>query len=372
MKKVGIVTHYNNSRNYGGVLQAYALCKVLNDYGAHCEQIPYAYIGSSKETDRIGIAKFFDDTSKRVAYRILQKTFHQRLSVFKQFREEMIPHNSNTFTDDTLPKAADAYDVFVTGSDQVWNPRYYHPGYFLSFVPPTKKKVSYAASISAMSLSEDEKRIFQDSLADFSAISVREKSDTELIGNLVRPHVEWVLDPTLLLSGEEWNQIVPKKKVSEKYVFTYFLGEGKQERTIAKQYAQMHKLKLVSIPYVQGEFRWCDFGFGDIKMTAANPAEFISLIRDAECVFTDSFHAVAFSCIYQKTVFAFARQDHPGMSTRLSSIMAMFGLERFLCNKQAKMNLSYIENCGCAVYHTELFESLKEKSISFLKENVLR
>ena len=176
--KIAIITHYYRSTNYGGNLQAYALCKFLNDNGYETEQISYCR-GETK------------NTIKRIALRTIKEPIKvllnaknnifevglvlRRNKAVRKFNKELIPH-SREYTDTTIQESVRNYDVFITGSDQVWHPNAVTPAYRLDFVPKTKTKMSYAASIAMDSLEDKEIKVLANSLSTYTAISLRESN----------------------------------------------------------------------------------------------------------------------------------------------------------------------------------------------------
>lgn len=349
-KKIGILTMYYNSFNYGGLLQAYALVKYLNNKGYDAKQISYDF---SKVTININ-ASYKKRQSKSVV-KIKKSTKRllvncnnliHGLSGYRRIRQEIceefrnnIPHTEIVYNVDTLNEIVDDFDAFITGSDQVWNPNGYRPGFFLTFVDGKEKlKIAYAASISN-TISENALAIFKDALKDFSIISLREESDVDVIKKITNTSVVWAVDPVFLLKREEWNLLTSdiKELIAEPYLFCYFLGGSVKQRNVVKEYAKNNRLKIVTIPFLQGDYRACDQSFGDFQLKRISPNQFLGLIRSAECIFTDSFHATAFSLIFQKPFIVFERCDHTEMIERIRSVIRLFGSENRLI---AERNIS--------------------------------
>lgn len=294
----------------------------------------------------------------------------ERKDCCKNFTVNSIAHSDFLLNYDKC--SAKKYDIFIAGSDQVWNLHWYYPAFFLDFVNgKEKKKISYAASISMDSLTDEQKEIFKKHLADFSAVSVRETSDVELIKDLSPVPVVNTLDPTLLLSKEDWDKVCADRVVDEKYLFCYFLGDSKHNRKLAKQYANKHNLKIVNLPHMNC-YRQADNNFGDYQLYDVGPEKWLSLVKYAECVFTDSFHAVAFSNIYEKQFFVFNRSKKAEMSSRIYNITQMFSEENRYCDSKEKETIQYLMGQPNIEYprNSEKFEQLKKISIDFLKDNI--
>lgn len=390
--KCALLTHYYGSINYGGVLQAYALCiSIIKFSSCEAEQICYPLEDSDnyrfalkKEENRVRyIIKKYTKLflhlpgkikTKYFAYKYnatIARYFEERRLAFSHFNQEVIPHSEKTYISDNIAETLSKYDAFITGSDQVWNPNWYTPVFFLDFVPSDKVKISYAASISKDSLTDKEKEVFRKSLADFKAVSVREEQAVDLIKDLspVKPVV--TLDPTLLLDESDWDKVCAPRVVQDDYIFCYFLGDNPKERKIAKRFAKEKGLKLVSVP-LTGAKVYSDLKFGDVILLAASPEEFISLIKHASYVFTDSFHAVVFSQIYKRQYFVFNRDSKGSMNSRIINITNLFDTQERFCNGKDKETLKYVQSLEDIDFTrpNKKFEELKEFSINFLKENL--
>ena len=217
-----------------------------------------------------------------------------------------------------------------------------------------------------------QKKIFKNSLSDFKAVSVREKSAEDLIKDLSPVPVQTVLDPTLLLQKEDWDEICSERIVNEDYVFCYFLGENKRSRRLAAEFAKKNGLKLVTIPHAGGWIKLADRKFGDEKLFDATPNDFLSLIKHAKYVFTDSFHAVVFSYIYQKQYFIFNRDKARSMSSRITDITELFNTQERFCFNKTRESMQYIETLEPIDYTkpNPTFEELRQRSMDFLKDNL--
>lgn len=402
MNKIAIVTHYYKSQNYGGNFQSFALCYLLDKLGHIAEQLSYLYwddiVQNQKNRDLSGketlrnlflnkqyqkLLKYpiyyFPIKIKHAINRLLLKRYKKYLNdVFREkeksfftFNQKIIPHSQEVYSSQNIKESITKYDVFITGSDQVWNTTWYTPVFFLDFVPSNKVKFSYAASISKDILNDNEREIFRKSLADFKAVSVREKQAVDLIRELSPVPPQLVLDPTLLLNEEDWNKICAPRITNYDYILCYFLGGNKKERRVAKQIAKKKHLKIVSVP-LTSTILYSDLKFGDIILPTASPEEFISLIKYATYVFTDSFHAVVFSYIYKRQYFVFNRDSKGSMNSRILNIIELFNSQDRFCNGKDKENLKYISSLKDIDYNlpNKKFEEMKEKSIRFLKDNL--
>lgn len=381
--KVGITTHYYKSNNYGGNLQAYALCKVLQKNGVNAEQICFANLkGKRSIKSRVkqeGIFRFAKNCVKHILKNVKLKTKKQKL-ISKQLNirnqnilkfNNNIPHSQNVYNRQSIDNANKDYDLFITGSDQVWHPSAINYAYTLEFVKE-KTKMSYAASISKSTIDDKQKEFFKTFLKDYKRVSVREQNAVSLLSDLSPVSVEWVLDPTLLLSRQEWCDIIEECDIREKFIFCYFLGNDKRERKRAKEFAVKKGLKVVDIPHLHGFYEKADKNFADINVTTASIGQFIWLIKNADYVFTDSFHATVFSLIFKKQFFVFEREGFKGMGERITSLLSLFDLcERFVKEESSK-NLIYINNLMDIDFSKEFFKFNEKKnySLEFLYEGL--
>lgn len=375
-KKIGIITMYHNSINYGGVLQAYALTRFLNKHGYDTKQV--RFVGKPGEWQRAkvffmhGVKSAIKNVlrnAKWITRKILRKTkpseFDKIISVrriaFAKFGEEFVPQSERVYNSRTIKDVNKQYNLFIAGSDQVWNFAWYNPIYFLDFVRGDKKKIAYAASISMNSLNRMQKSITKRSLKGYHAISVREESAIGLISDLTRLDPKCVLDPTLLLSRDDWNEVAVKNAPTEEYVFCYFLGGNKGAKDIAREFAKKNGLKIAYISTLH------PIDIDGKERTDYGPREFVSYICGAKYVFTDSFHAVVFSKIFEKQYFVFNRDEKGTMNSRIHTITSLFETEDRFCYGERE-RLDYIESLPDIDYTKQLlkFEEKKKESINFL------
>lgn len=375
MKRIGIITQYYNSSNFGGLLQAYALCRYLETAGYAPRQIMYnQYLRKTDLTKQKGAENKYLTWAVKKFNNLLIKINNKahgvsdlrlrRRNACKDFRDG-IPHTEKLYDESNISECVNDFDVFITGSDQVWRPSMFCPAFFLDFVDGSvKPKVSYAASVNSELSDSRIRDIYAEKLKDFTTISVREKRDVKSIQSIVGIPVHWALDPVFLLDQNQWSEKLQGSGLEEPFVFCYFLGEGMKERKLAEQYAEKHGLKLVTIPYMHMNYRKCDKGFGDIRLVDVSPDLFLSLIQESQFVFTDSFHASAFSIIFDKPFVVFNREDHPEMSERIFSLTSLFHCEERYCSKDVDKNLTYIESLDVnyTKYHSSEYALLLMES----------
>lgn len=382
--KIGIITHYYKTFNYGGALQSYALVKVLREMGYDAEQICLSRMQDRTLSedcisvgDNTGKKKVSEKAKKKPAEgenevkydEIYRGYIAPRFIKFAEFLNE-IPHSEKEYSANSIFMANDVYDAFITGSDQVWNFTWHNPGNFLEFADDDKKKIAYAVSAGTNKLDEVQKRYISRVLPRFDAVSVRETSLIDTYSRAADVKLSQALDSVLLLDSDKWDEIASERLVDDRYMFCFFYNPTYAMYELARDYADNHGLKIALIPYALcNRYMTIDDKLGDYRMGNASPADFISLIKYADCVFTDSLHTMYFSLIYQKQVYAFKRKVNLEMESRLLSLADMFDCRDHYCDDEANMTLEHIESIKPIDYSKEFktFNKLKEESITFLK-----
>lgn len=384
MKKIGIITLYYNNYNYGGLLQSFALCEFLRKQGNNAYQIAFNKTGKytvkknkiKRLLELIEELSFWGAINKiviKIKLKVISKTvsdskkvlikknLKKRELILAKFMDQ-IPHTV-VVDEDTISNLNDVFDFFITGSDQVWKPGVYCDEYFLKFT--SKKKVAYAASIGRSKLVKRDKDYIINSVKEMDAVSVREKEACDLLER-ENVNAKLVVDPTLLLTRDDWEKFSEKYDISGKYLFCYFLGTSKKHRDLATRYARNHNLKIVTLPYLSGIVNNVDDKFGDYKLFDVSPKNFVYLIKNAEYIFTDSFHTTVFSGIFNKRFIVFDREEEKTMNGRIVNLLKLYGASnRFVTNIDNIDDLSLY----CNVYENEEFIKLRNESINYLKDN---
>lgn len=311
--------------NYGNLLQNYALQQVLLHYAERVDTLWHTE------------ANFLPDTywnwgwKEPIKYLINWKGFRSRF-LKGNIGREMVRHGKLRdwaeryihFRKDikNLHNIADEYDYFVTGSDQVWNPYFPEEAYlkanFLSFAP-SEKRLSYAASISAPDIPENKKNLYKTGFDGMHRLSLREQAGADLVQRISGRKAEVHVDPTLLLTTEEWDKVsrIPAWYHGEKYILTYFLGERPDE--VIQKTAKDAGLSVVNL---------LDANVYEHYVTGVD--EFIWAIKHASLVYTDSFHGTVFSILYRTPFVVCNRLGNSvteKMGSRIDSLLGLFGLE---------------------------------------------
>lgn len=297
----------------------------------------------------------------------------------------IIPHTKEIYNHDTILQSVQQFECMVCGSDQVWNPLLADPYlYALGFVKGVKK-FSYAASIARDRLDEAQLDKLCQYAKELDYISLREENNLEILSKKMNKSISVVLDPTLLLTRKQWEEVADYYKsknkryvspcIDEKYIFVYLLGDNKRHRKVVSQLAQKMLLKIVYIPYVipfSKTGHLSDRKFGDYRLNDVDPLGFVEIIKKAEVVVTDSFHATVFSLIYHKEFYCLQRALNKGnMNSRLDSLLKSIDLqERLLMYNLKCINQNAVSEETWDSVDDKL-DKLRLESIQFLNQALL-
>lgn len=362
-KRISVIT-LQNIRNYGSVLQALATQHVMETLGLDCNFIDYWLCGSNTLKGRIGMWKSKNALTMLLKLAVLYPSFAKDSKVFRRFNEKYLHLLPGTYTnEEELKSLPITSDIYCTGSDQTWNSAWnmgIKPELFLSFVPDTVKKISYAASIGKPKLDDWEKEETKQLLSRYDAISVREKSAVDICKDLGIDSTQ-VLDPTLQVSREFWLSIASPRLYKERYVLVYQLNTNKAFDQYAKEYARRRRCKLV---------RFCVRHYQALRpgkaLVIPKPEDFVSAIAYADTVITDSFHATAFSANINVPMICIYPNE---FSSRLASILALLKLEdRHLTDYD---DFSFVDRNKMDFTHVnEILEREREVGYTYLKKAI--
>ena len=369
MRTIGIIT-IHKINNYGSVFQAYALQKACEDLGYKTEIIDYNYPNSFHTPNKYANIEDSQPNEPRLikmfyALDLIKqhKGISRFVSNFENLSSKQYNHPDELFSD------APHYDVYITGSDQLWNPRHCNgdPAFMLHFAPDNALKISYAASVGTNAIPEELKPQYKALLSRYAHISVRENTGIQVVKEVAEKDATVVLDPTLLLNRDQWNKMAAtKRQFKKKYILCYFLNYTFNAFPYVDQLAEYmqkqtgYEIVRVARPPHKLGLPHTHFRVG------ASPEEFLALVRDAEMVLTTSFHGTAFAVNYGKPVFTVV-QDKNASDSRQVSLMHNLGLDdKILSIKDAmpdKNSFAYDEKS-----EQERLETLRLQSINYLKQ----
>ena len=351
--KIGIIT-YHRHNNFGALLQAYALQTKLLQLGADAEIIDYLCkydrnplsIRALKNKGVLGYILGILGPVSRIPRYFKCKLFRKKLLI------------SKTVTKKTILTLGDAYDLYIAGSDNVWNYSItdLDPNYFLDFVDNDKKKGSYAASFGFERIPKELERQYTNLLKDFNYFYLRESSGVKIIKDLLNKESEVVLDPTMLLTQEEWTNICSSQPIVKgDYILAYQLVPSKSFVQFTGRLSAATNLKVIFISFPMGGFIRCTLGL------TPGPIEWLNLIKNASYVVTDSFHGTAFSVLFHKNFYVKITQ----LGTRIENLLELLELKDriikdcMLPDITQKINYRQVE---------EILQKARKRSVSLLEK----
>lgn len=375
--KLGILTQPLHD-NYGGLLQAYALNKVLKSLGHEVVIINRHSRPNSKLRE---VASNLKNKITGKHSNIKSKLRSQEKKIISQntqaFREKYIPNLSGLITDNKGMKKLNnmGFDAYVVGSDQSWRPRY-SPNirnYFLDFAEKQKniKRISYAVSfgVSNWEFNEKDTKICASLAKKFDAISVREDSGVKLVSDYLGMNAVHVVDPTMLLDNEHYKNITKQERInaSEGNLKVYILDKTQEKLNIVK--ALEDKLGLKHFEVLPKKRLGLDKVEDAKDFVYPNPAQWLRGYQDAKFVVTDSFHGTAFSIMFNIPFIAIGNKRR-GMA-RFESLLKMFGLEdRLIIDLENFDAENYTQKEIDWKNVNAILENERRKAMNFLKDNL--
>lgn len=342
MNKVGIISLYGNN-NYGNKLQNYAVQETIKKYGYKVENIINVPCLNNKENNKKEIVKYF-------AKAYLKKIFlgieihscvdkndsKEKQNAYLEFNK-YINNSKHFFSFNDISKY-DEYDAFFVGSDQVWNPIYGGLSDLDLLTFTNKKKIAVSASFGIDKIPENYVEKSKKYLNKFDGISVRENKGKEIIQSILpNKEVEVLVDPTMLLSNDEWNVVAkkPKNYCGKEYILCYFLGPISSNRNKKiNDFAKKRNLEVINL--LDPMCKYKDIG----------PSEFIYLESHASLILTDSFHSSVFAILYNIPFVVYDREGkHNNMNSRIVTLLEKFELSERKYNEEIDfgemMNVDY-------------------------------
>lgn len=324
MRKIGILT-YHTGYNYGASLQSFALQTFVKNLGYSCKIVNFETQLFHESREMFGFGSLRPKEWIKIAARLpYYHVLKRRQALFDDFTENCLDTTPLYRTEREVMEHATDFDCIICGSDQIWNlskkdAPAANPVYFLNF-PKGQGRVAYAASFGSW-VREAPRREgeFLPWLREFDAISVREESGAAYLREKGLPCTV-AIDPTLLLDAEDYERIRAPRQIEGKYVLLFSWSCGKEVLRVAKRTAAALGLPLYQItPPPRAMFQ------GIPRKLDAGPREFLSLIRYADWVVTDSFHGTAFSVTYEKDFFSVVSRNDS--DTRIDSLLSRLGLK---------------------------------------------
>ncbi|MBQ8212015.1 MAG: polysaccharide pyruvyl transferase family protein [Treponema sp.] len=368
--KIATIT-FHHVYNFGGVLQALALQTFLEKMGHEVQIIDYRpkYLESEyriwkspiksalqrkKELQEMSYSFFqlsksifrcwagtlkqnLHISSRMCKRRAFEKFINTNLNLTKRYQE----NNIASFN-------SDMFDVYICGSDQIWNKKIsggnYDPAYFFGFLNDEARKNSYSASSGdSLSRTDAELNLYLDS---FDYVSVREKKDQRILQEILHKSVYQTIDPTLLLTSDDYSKYERKNDEKGPYILVYLLERNPVFfdilKKVKKETGIEHVIDLSSTHYF-----FCD----NLMRKTVGPDGFLSYVKNASFVLTNSFHGTVFSVIYHKQFFTF---PHSQRASRMVELLEALGLQERIVGRDGKytfeiINFAVVDQQRCAL-----------------------
>lgn len=364
--KVAVITRHAIT-NYGSLLQAFATQKVIENLGHECEIIDYIRDDESYMQHEKTLLKQKPEWNRNPIKKTIYLTLRQPESIAsgRKFRAEQSKylHLTRKYTSpEQLSKDKPIADVYMTGSDQVWGPvenGTYDSSYCLSFTDKSDKRIAYAASFGRTEMTNETENFFKNWLSQYCHIGVREDSAFNILKRMEIDSVQ-VLDPTLLLDSAFWSKIAkPIKK--KKYILVYQLHNDKRVGAYAAKVAKAFGLPLIRVSTAfhqisrEGKLIWCP----DIE-------DFLSYIKNAECMITDSFHGTAFAINFNTPFVEILPNNKTG--TRNMSILKLTGLSNRILSDDKNITLAMKKIDYSRA--NRIIEKKRKESLNVLKDMI--
>lgn len=369
MKTIGIIT-IHRIYNYGSVLQAFALQQVCKKIGYHTEIIDYKFPNEfhiAKSSTKKPSVSLFGKVKSFIMKVLFARSLLRQHHSIDQFVATHLNLSEMCFkTPEQLAKYPPEYDIYITGSDQVWNHNHCFGdvSFFLGFAGGQLKKISYASSFGTKEIDDCFKKPYADLLSRYSHLSVREISGVSIIRELTGKKAQLVLDPTLLLTPAEWNDIAKTPREKGKYILCYYLNYSFDPFPYADHLAQHIRritgYRIVRVGRPPEAFR----NPHTVNMVGASPEEFVGLIRDAAIVLTTSFHGTAFALNFGIPVFTIV-ENRSSSDSRQVSLMESVGLGNRILSMGDEYPTKDKLPCDYLKPHERL-STLRESSFSYL------
>ncbi len=323
--KAGILT-FHDADNYGAVLQAYALTQWLKQNNVDAEIVNYqSKIYRKYKT-------FRKHLYKRAPYIlgvdiIKYRNKNRRNKNFASFRKSYLPTSKEMYCKkEDFNGITDKYDYFICGSDQIWNPEItkgFDPVYFLDFVKSPEKKIAYAPSVALKKLTEFQIADISDYTSSFASLAIREQEAIDILQPYCEKDINKTCDPVFLPDRSCYDNICSKTYEGKKYVFLYVVGRAVKFKKVISYAEKTAKEKGLELYYIIDGDKAL-YHIDGKNVFGCNPKDFLSLIKNAQCVVSNSFHATAFSILFAKQFITFLKD---GTGSRMVNLLRAFNLE---------------------------------------------
>lgn len=355
-KKVLIITWCLTSLNYGELLQAYAMQSILKQFGFMPVTISYL------------------DSSTR-KFLLKNSIYNENIAGYFKFKRFIFKNMNKVLqlkTKAAVENICEDFDIYICGSDQIWNPNYdkTYDIYTLNFGGKDKKRIAYAPSIGIDKILDINRNAFDEiskNIKHIDFISVREESAKTLLEERIEKDIHVVLDPTLLVPRREWLNLSSKKKIKKRYILVYVLGNVERYARIIDAIADKYKVEQIIWLDVIKKNKLSGKRVKRIRM--ASPEDFLNYINQAAAVVTDSFHGLMFSVKFKKSFYILKRKYEKKSFAKDSRIEDI--LERLGLGERVVKSTFDIKKIAHDVSYKEVIPKLEmeqKESIAFFKK----
>lgn len=345
-KLVGVVNR-TNLKNYGSVLQVYALCTAISKLGFESKVVWQS--GNKSRNFDIRPNKIYRSILKLLMYpRLLIDTLNTARYVHNTVIDEnkirkfdefvKLNFDQEFYSASDLPRIAktEKYFKFVCGSDQIWSSTtlYPDPMMYLRFAPE-EKRIAYAPSIGRNYIPSYNKKVMKKYIKEIPCVSIREDEGKRLVQELTGRDVPFVVDPTLLLNNSDWDKVSIDIPTPENYILCYFL-DPPSDRNLKMIMKFIKELDCDLV--ILGNMGNLDYPSERIHIPIAGPGEFLSLVKKADLVITDSYHGMLFAINYKRNFWSIKREYGKfDQSSRQLTVLSRLGLLNRYVDSQSEL-----------------------------------
>lgn len=338
MKKIALFSCHNDP-NYGSMLQAYALAAAIEKYGQKAEYITYSTAPDPNTFKSIARRVItWPIKALRNVFRPIAQTgefaffktpeFADTMNAYERFHKKYIPTSTKCYYSDTIRKKLDVqtYCNYIVGSDQSWSPHLYRKDkpYMLDFAD-LPKRCSYAPSLGTTDIPNQYLELLKSKLICFDHLSCREAANSKLLTKALDREVTHVLDPTLLLTRDDWDRVAKTPSIKGDYILAYILGEKDAISDFAQK---LGREKDLPVYYIVTRPKYLSY---PNALNGVGPDDWVGLIRGARYVVTDSYHGCLFSINYNVDFYAFSKREgglNSKDNARILEFLTIAGLQK--------------------------------------------
>lgn len=371
IKLVGLITMHRVV-NYGSFLQAYATQRVIENLGHKCEIIDYVFPNIWQYQHGLKQRRNLKWIISEMIFKLGITSGHRKRKIINQAIHNYLKlSDKKYFTPTQISENPPSYDVYITGSDQTWNPKHTKGDttFLLSFTPNGSKKISFSASIAGKNMDEEYKKIFSPLLKEYNAISIRDENGNSIINELTGKDATITLDPTLILNHKEWSTFGQNRRIKytrKKYIVFYLITHSFDPTPYIFKLLKFLQVRTGLMVYsfskipdnYEIEYCLCE----DITVES-----YIQLFESASYVVTSSFHGTAFAVNFGIPLFSVVNELN-GSDDRQASLLSRLGIEN--CLVPVGKSFDDISPSYDVETEQEILNTLRGESINYLENSI--